>query len=182
MTDTHDDITLEPEEDGAEEKADSRIKKLRDELKKAKSEAAEYLAGWQRSKADYVNLSRRVREQEESHMNDGVARMAKSVIAVFDSLEAARISAEKAEGAVYDGIEQVIKQLEAALKEHGIVRFAPDSGAPFDPSRHEPVLTVATEREMDDNTVLETHQSGYEIGSTVIRPARVSVTHYQKKS
>lgn len=190
MTDTQDeDVVLEPENGGEEEHSASKIKKLREELKKAKVEAAEYLAGWQRSKADYINLSRRVREETERGMKNGTVRMAEGLIAVFDSLEAAEKSlpaaiaaqagADTSGTAVASGIAQVIAQLEAALREHDVVRFAPKAGETFDPERHEVVHTVATDGEKEDNTVSETLQSGYEIGGTLIRPARVAVKHYQ---
>lgn len=188
MTDS-DDVTIEPENDGAQDTAEEKLKKLRTELREAKAEAAEYLAGWQRSKADYINLSRRVREEAERGMKNGAARMAESLIAVFDSLEAAEKSlpaaaaaqagADTSGGAVASGIAQVISQLEAALREHDVARFTPTAGDLFDPERHEVVHTVATDSEKEDNTVSETLQSGYEIGGMLIRPARVAVKHYQ---
>lgn len=178
MTDS-DDVTIEPENDGAQDTAEEKLKKLRTELREAKAEAAEYLAGWQRSKADYINLSRRVREEAERGTKNGAARMAEGLIAVFDSLEAAEKSAAGAEAAVASGIAQVISQLEAALREHDVARFTPTAGDLFDPERHEVVHTVATDSEKEDNTVSETLQSGYEIGGMLIRPARVAVKHYQ---
>lgn len=182
MIDDQDDVVLEPEHDGAIEAADLKFKKLRDELKRSKAEAAENLAGWQRSKADYVNLSRRMREQEAREARNGLLKMALSVITVFDSLEAAEKSAqenkEKAGEALVEGIGQVTKQLTAVLKEHGIERFTPKAGDPFDPVLHESVQTVATSDEKEDNTVSETFQSGYAAREQVIRPARVSVRKF----
>jgi len=178
MNDAYDDVIIEPEDDGAEEKGDAKIKKLRDDLKKVKAERDEYLAGWQRSKADYVNLSRRTREQEESRTRSGVMGIARSIITVFDSLEAAQKAAEAVGGSVFDGIVQVTKQLEHALKENGVERFTPQEGEQFNPNFHEPMQTVATESEVEDNTVSETFQSGYKAGETAIRPARVSVKKY----
>ena len=175
MTDTENDVVFEPEDDGAEERFEQQLKKLREELKKVKTERDDYLAGWQRSKADYVNLSRRAREDEARVSQSGVLRFAQSIISVFDSLEAAHKAAEPEGGAVFSGISQVVKQLEAALKEHGISRFTPKEGDSFNPEKHEPIQTVATESEKEDNTVAETLQSGYEISGAVVRPARVTV-------
>lgn len=176
MSEEKDDVVIEPEGDGDEEAVNGKLKKLRDELKKTKSERDEHLAGWQRSKADYVNLSRRMREQEESLKTQSIARFAQSIIHIFDSLEAARHTAKDAGSTVQNGIDQVVKQLEAALKEHGVERYTPRVGDTFDPERHEPIKTVATESEKDDNTVSEVFQSGYELQGTIIRPARVSVS------
>lgn len=179
MSDADTDIVIEPEDDGASEKADAKVKKIKDELKRVTEERDEYLAGWQRSKADYVNLSRRVREQEEQLVKTSTAKVARSVITVFDSLEAAYGVAKQEGGALVGGLEQVIKQLEQALKDNGAHRFTPEPGDTFDPSRHEPIQTVATEVESEDNTVSETFQSGYEVSGMVVRPARVSVKRFQ---
>lgn len=170
------DVTIEPEEDGAEIQGDKKLKKLRDELKSVKQERDNNLAGWQRSKADYVNLSRRMREQESALGNLGTVRVAKSIVGVFDSLDAALESA--AEEGTKKGIEQVIKQLEQALGEHGVTRYIPKAGEPFNPERHEPVQTVATDDEKMDNTISNTFQSGFEMESGVIRPARVAVAKH----
>lgn len=175
MKDGEDDVVIEPEADGAEEATQSKLKKLRDELKHVKSERDEHLAGWQRSKADYVNLSKRMREQEGTLKTQSVASFAQSIIQVFDSLEAAHIAAKDAAPSVQEGVAQVTKQLESALKEHGVERYTPKAGDAFDPERHEPIQTVATESEKDDNTVSEVFQSGYELQGTIIRPARVSI-------
>lgn len=175
-----DDVIIEPENDGAEEKADTKVKKVRNELKRIQAERDEYLAGWQRSKADYVNLSRRMREQEAASSRQGVAKLARSVIAVFDSLEAAKKVAESdGTSSVVQGLIQVEKQMESALLELGVARVTPEVGASFDPLKHEPIQTVACTEENLDNTVSEVFQSGFEIDGVVIRPARVAVCHYQ---
>ncbi len=174
MKDT-DDITIELENDGAEEKTTAKLKKLREEIKKIKKERDEYLDGWQRSKADYVNLSRRMREQEELLTRNQTAKATAGMITVFDSLEAAYKSAKSDSGELLEGIKQVMGQLETVLKEHTVVRFTPKIGEAFDPERHEPIQTVATKDDKLDNTISETLQSGYEISGTIIRPARVVV-------
>lgn len=180
MTNT-DDVTVEPE-DELGGSAEAKLAKLRAALNEAKKERDEYLAGWQRSKADYVNLSRRAREESALQKKNGVAKLAESVITVFDSLEAALKGADR-EGAsetVTLGLTQVARQLESALSEHGVKRFTPSPGETLDPERHEPIHTVATDDEKEDNTVLETLQSGYEVDGMIVRPARVSVKRHRE--
>lgn len=177
MTDM-DEVVIEPEEENGEATSHQKLKKLRQERDEARKEAQEYLTGWQRSKADYVNLSKRAREAGEDVAQSAVTSLAQSIITVFDSLEAALKAAEDAPESVHTGIEQVAIQLENALKEHGIVRFSPKTGDAFEPEKHEPMQTVATEDESQDNTVAEVFQSGYEARGTVIRAARVTVNKF----
>jgi molecular chaperone GrpE len=158
-----DDVTLEEStEDGDTGTAEQKLKVLRDKLKAAQNEAGENLAGWQRAKADYVNLMKRMRDADQELGRAGVAALAREVIAVFDSIEAA-------------GLESVLKQLDTALQRHGVTRFTPAVGDQFDPTREEAVSTVATENKTEDNTIHEVLQSGYLMGTLTVRPARVVV-------
>lgn len=174
-----DDVIFEPEEDGKTQNSAQKMKKLREERDKARKERDEYLAGWQRSKADYVNLQRRMREASSDVAKVAVSGIVGNIIPVFDSLEAARKAAENAGEGVQKGIDQVVAQLQSSLKEHGVLRFQPKEGDAFDPERHEPMQTVATEDKNLDNTVHECYQSGFELGGTIIRPARVAVRKFQ---
>lgn len=149
------------------------------ELENMKRERDEYLAGWQRAKADYTNLSRRMKEDAEAQSRAGVVKFAQSIIPVFDSLEAAIKNALAGGNATLaDGMLQVLRQFEAALSSHRVVRIAPLPGAVFEPTLHEPVEAVATTRETEDNTISEVLQSGFELDGFVLRPARVRVYHY----
>lgn len=174
MTDV-DDVVLEPEGEEGTATDDQKLKKLRKERDEARKERDEYLTGWQRSKADYVNLTKRVRESSESASQAGLLGLAGSVVQVFDSLEAAEKAAASADASVQKGILQVTKQLESALNENGVERYAPKVGEQFDPTLHEPMQTLETKEEKEDNTVAECFQSGYRSQGQVIRPARVSV-------
>ncbi len=61
MTDENDEINekdteFETDEDIVEETGlNDKLKKLREELKICHKEKADYLAGWQRAKADFIN-------------------------------------------------------------------------------------------------------------------------------
>lgn len=52
---------VESTEDGDALSSKDFTKKLREELKVLRKEKEEYLTGWQRAKADYVNLQKRIR-------------------------------------------------------------------------------------------------------------------------
>lgn len=179
MSKGEDDIVFEPEEDGKTQNSAQKMKKLREERDSARHERDDYLAGWQRSKADYVNLQRRMREAGEEITKTAVATIVQSIIPVFDSLEAALHAAEEGDHNVKKGVEQVITQLESALKENGVTRFKPQQGDPFDPDKHEPMQTVASNKKNEDNTIHECYQSGFEMKGTTIRPARVAVRKFE---
>ena len=157
-----DEIILEDE--GANDTVELKLKILRDRLKKAGAEAAENLAGWQRSKADYVNLGKRMREMEEGMSRAGVRGVVGSLTDVFDSVEAS-------------GHPAILKQLDSSLTKLGVTRLRPEPDTEFDPATQEAVSTVATKDESQDNKVHSVLQSGYSVDGIIIRPARVSVYH-----
>lgn len=166
MTDDSADIEIEDStEDGDTGTAEQKLKLLRDKLRRAEAEAGENLAGWQRAKADYVNLQKRSREDFALVQDSGVSGTLAELAPVFDSIQA---SAHEA----------VIKQLDAALVKLGAERYQPNVGDVFDPNIHEPVSTVATSDQSLDNTIHSVLQSGYRRGTGIIRPARVTVYHF----
>jgi len=174
-----DDITIDTEidEGGDEVTPEAKIKTLRDKLKKSQAENAENLAGWQRAKADYVNLQKRMREAESDAGKAGVGAVVRDIVGIFDSLEAAERSAIQ-HGQMADGIVAVTKQLESILAKHGVIRFTPEVKSQFDPALHEPMQVVATNNKEEDNTLASVMQSGYTFHGITIRPARVSVFHF----
>lgn len=176
-----DDIIIEEEGEYSEGTPEQKLATLRDELREVKKERDEHLAGWQRAKADYVNLERRLREVRDAVEGETKAKVIMSVLKAFDSLEAA-LKAFKTSEDVAIGLSGVLRQADDSLKEHGIVRFTPNAGDPFDPILHEPVQILATETEKDDNTISETLQSGYRTEERTIRPARVSVFRYEENA
>lgn len=171
-----DDIVLEEGEEG-EKNASEKLSRVKRELVQAKKERDENLAGWQRAKADYINLERRLREVRESSERDAAKRLVEGFVTAFDAFDAGSKALE-GHKEVSDHLKMVSKQFNDALKNAGIERFAPEAGDSFDPLRHEPVQTLATEDEKADNTISECLQSGYAFGEHVIRPARVSVFRF----
>lgn len=164
-----DDVVLEPE-DNADATPEQRLKKLRDELKETKRAVGDNLAGWQRAKADYVNLERRMRGMGDELSKNAARNVALGFIPVLDSLEAAT--------AGNPDLNAILKQADESLKSHDITRYVPRPGEGFDPARHESVQVLATNEKKDDNTISKTLQSGYAMGDVIIRPARVIINHH----
>lgn len=168
-------------EDEAENPAIA-IRRLRDKLLKAESERAEYLEGWQRSRADFANL-KKDDEMRRSHTEERVrVSLAEEIIPVLDGFEMAFKSPSftKADPEWKKGIEGLYNQLLSALKRFGVVPYRATEGLAFDPTRHEAVREVPVEREEADHTIVACERSGYTLGDFIVRPAQVSVGVYKK--
>jgi molecular chaperone GrpE len=154
-----------------------------DELVRTAAERDEYLALAQRTQADFENYRKRVARDAALAQDRGVAKLAKELLPALDNLdraiEAALASApqggqaSETEDPLLAGVRLVRSELAAALARVGIEAFAP-LGEPFDPTRHEAVAHQPIEGAAA-GTVAEVYQSGYRMGETIIRPARVLV-------
>lgn len=145
------------------------------ELEVLRRQAAEYLDGWQRSRAEFANFKRRVeREQEEAR-----ARIAGEVLvrylSVLDDLERALKDRplEGEAGSWAEGIEMICRKLTALLEAEGVEPIAAD-GQAFDPNLHEAV-THEDSPTHQAGDIIEVIRRGYRIGERVLRPSQVRV-------
>ena len=167
----------ETADDGDELTSKDSIKKLRERLKKAEEERKEYLEGWQRAKADYVNAKREEDEERTKATARAKERIIHDLLPVLDSFELA--FANKTAWEAVDknwriGVEYIFTKLRGVLEEHGVTQVG-KVGERFDPRIHQSVESVETEDKNDDEKIVEVMQSGYTIGERVIRAARVKV-------
>lgn len=156
-------------------------KKLKEDIKRLQKEKEEYLTGWQRAKADYINL-----QKELDDIRKNSALLAKEVIIndilpVIDSFDVAfanKESWEKVDKNWRIGVEYIHQKLLGALRDNGVDNIG-EEGESFDPNLHESVDLVETDIKENDHKIFKVIQVGYKIGKRVIRPAKVSVYQYK---
>ncbi|MCD6094388.1 nucleotide exchange factor GrpE [bacterium] len=150
---------------------EKKIKKLKEKLKVCQKEKEEYLAGWQRERADFVNY----RQKEEERMKEKEQFLKEKIILeilpVLDNLEKAEkeLPEDLKEHSWAKGILEIKNQMESILKKEGVKEI--EKREKFDPAFHEAVKVV----EGEENKIIEILQKGYLLNGRVIRPARVKV-------
>jgi molecular chaperone GrpE len=176
------DVDFEPEEElGTLGAAKAKMQKLKDELEKVKAERQEYLDGWQRSKADAINMKR---ETEARAMRSGELlreELVHDIIPALDSFDMAAGSdawAEVSDG-WKSGMEMVRDQLIDALRRNGIDRFG-RVGDMYSPHLHDVI------QEQDDvagvpGSIVRILRFGYKNGERVIRPAQVVIKKHSEE-
>ncbi|MBU6321276.1 MAG: nucleotide exchange factor GrpE [Patescibacteria group bacterium] len=168
--DIDEESVVEPgEEEAGDERAEARVKKLREEIERLRKEKQEYMDGWQRAKADYVNALRRFEEEKKAERGRGVEKAAETLLPAFDALERA-----KEHGEIPAGFEAIAKQLASAFKELGLEPVGA-VGEPFDPAIHEAYGQDSTDDAGQDDTVSAILEKGYRLGGRTIRPAKVRI-------
>jgi len=168
MEEEKDDIVIEDDPDLTS--VQGKEKKLRDKVKLAEEKAKEYLDGWQKSQADFVNLRKRDEEEKKEFAKFATKSLLLELIPVLDSFNIAMSSGHKDLGPIYN-------QFSSILKSNGLEEI--DAvGKTFDPNFHEGVGMVKTDKKEEDHVVLEVVQNGYLLSGKVIRPAKVRIGEF----
>ncbi|MBR5130449.1 MAG: nucleotide exchange factor GrpE, partial [Alphaproteobacteria bacterium] len=136
-----------------------------------------------RLQAEMENLRKRTAHDMENHMKYAQAGFAKDLLPVADclanALDCAKKELENASDKTFlqnmiTGIEMVQKQLDSALKKHGVEKMS-TLGVIFDPNLHQ-VISQIDDAEHPSGTIVQEMQTGYTIGGDrVLREAMVVV-------
>ena len=169
MPDEKDEIVMEASF-AAEEAFGNKLKKLREELKACQKGKADYLAGWQRAKADFINARRDEEKARAEFAKFAAERVLSEMLAVADSLELAGEEAKP-----------IYAQLREILKREGVEPIEA-LGKNFNPEEHEALEEKEVLDEKEDNMVVEELRKGYKIHNQVLRPSKVKIGVYKIKS
>jgi molecular chaperone GrpE len=121
------------------------------------------------------NVRKRAQRDIESANRYGLEKLAQELLPVKDSLELAVQNASRADAASQKaGSEATLALLSKALDKFGVRPIDP-AGEPFDPERHEAMMTQVSST-AEPNSVLQVVQPGYELNGRLLRPARVIVS------
>lgn len=169
------DTTTDPEGEAAESGEPPPELPAPNELDKAREDAAKLKDMLVRTAADFDNFRKRTKRELDDARRSGRDDLLKDLLPVFDNLERAIQSAQKATDvkAVSDGIAMILKQFDSTLGRAGIARV-PAVGAMFDPSMHEAIQQIETD-EHPPGTVVAEVQPGYREGERLVRAAMVVV-------
>ena len=159
------------------------IKKLRERLKKCQEEKQEYLNGWQRAQADFVNARKRSESEQKEFAAFAAQNLLRELLPVLDSFDVAfshKESWEKAPSEWRAGIEQIYAKLQSLLARSQVVAFDP-VGEIFDPREHVSVSSIAVDKKEDEHRIVSVAQKGYKLQEKILRPAHVVVGEYEEE-
>lgn len=167
-----------PASNGADQSAEA-ASAAHNELEALKAKSAEYLEGWQRSRAEFANYKRRVEKEQGETYQNATARVISRFLDVNDDFDRALrempadLTDSEAVAKWAAGMALIQRKLQNLLEAEGVHRLEAD-GQPFDPQQHEAV----TQEESDDHApgqIIGVVRHGYRLGDKVIRPAMVRV-------
>lgn len=152
--------------------------KIIQELKQCKKEKDEYLAGWKRAKADFVNYKKEEGQRFVEFGRMSQEALMQELIAVLDSFALGTIMSH-GETMEKKGVELIRNQLADTLSKYGLEKIQVSSGAAFNPSIHEAVTEEASDK--PEGVIIEEVEAGYMFSGKVLRPARVKISKGKSK-
>ncbi|MBI1971483.1 MAG: nucleotide exchange factor GrpE [Candidatus Wildermuthbacteria bacterium] len=148
----------------AEEKSIEEIKKERDE----------YLAGWQRARADFINYKKEEMERIRGLMEYAEAEFLLNILPILDNVERAEKNiSDQARLPLGQGFLQIGQQIKNFLKSHGVEELKTEKEK-FSPEFHEAVEEVEGTG-LEQGTVTEVVEKGYMLHGKLLRPAKVKI-------
>jgi molecular chaperone GrpE len=157
-----------------------RSEDIEKQITELKAQAAEYLAGWQRAKADYINFKKETEEKQKMLFEFANATLLMEFLSIYDNLKKALLSMNNEQFTMNnelkawgEGIKQIKKQFEDLLKDHGIEEIK-TIGEKFNPEFHEAVGKEKKDGVIADIIISEA-RTGYLMKGKVLVPAKVIV-------
>ena len=153
------------------------------ELEECQKLKEEYLAGWQRERADFLNYKKEEIERIGEFFKYAAEEFVLKILPVLDNFDVAvkKLPENLQNEENVKGILQIKIQLQDFLKSQGLEEVK-TVGEAFDPNLHEiieeiePSFAEASEgKEIKSGIIIEEIQKGYKINGRLLRPARVKV-------
>ena len=143
------------------------------QLKECEKLKNEYLAGWQRARADFLNY----KKEEERRLGDFSDYINRNfvfeLLPVLDSFQRAQEEVKKKGNKLDEGFLKIEEQLLNILKRQGLEEIQCKVGDSFDPNFQETIEAVEDKRKAGQ--IVEIVQKGYKFKDKILRPVKVKV-------
>jgi len=168
---------VDTDEEGKELGSSAKLKQLREKLKTAVEEKQQYLTGWQKEKAEFINIRRRDEEGKQEFLKFAVQGLLEELLPVLDSFDVAMSNKEAWNSVSAEwrtGVEKIYNQFKGILSKNGVEAFG-EVGETADPAKFHMIGVDETTDVKLDHTVSVVLQKGYVIKEKVLRPAMVRI-------
>lgn len=152
-----------------------QIRELELQLLSKNEENAKLKDGFLRARAEVENVHRRAEEENLKAKKFAVERFANDLLATKDSLEAALNAKEQTIENFHNGVDLILKQLNAAFEKNHLLEVNPINQEKFDPNYYQAIRMIPN-AEVPKDCVISVLQKGYLISDRILRPAMVIVS------
>jgi molecular chaperone GrpE len=159
-----------------------KIAKLKERIKKLTTEKDEYMNGWQRERADFVNFKKRSEEERKEYIKFANENLLEEMLTVLESFDMAFVNKEQWNSVPENwrvGVEYIHSQLVKILDDNGLKEFTPKVGDKFDVKLHVAEEVTPVENETDDGVIKEIKKKGYTMNGKIIIAPKVVVGEFK---
>lgn len=144
--------------------------------KECEKKKEEYLAGWQRARADFLNYKKEEMQRIGALVGMSQAEIILKLLPILDNFDIIeeKLSDDLKNNSEVKGVLQIKTQIQDFLKKYGIEEVK-SLGKKFDPNFHEVVEQVET-KEKESGVIVKEIQKGYTLQGKIIRAAKVRVS------
>lgn len=145
------------------------------ELTNLEKKANEYLDGWRRAKADYLNLKKETEKRQAEIIQFSNAALLAELIPIYNNFKLAwqHVPVDQQKEGWVIGFEHIKNQMTDFLKNLGIEEIK-TVGEKFNPDIHEALIHEAQEG-FESDVVFAEVTPGYTLHGKVLQPAKVKV-------
>ncbi len=154
---------------------DKEVEELKSKLDECVKEKEEYLNGWKRSRADFVNYKNEEAERIVRSVEYREEEIMSEIIMIADNFEDAKkeIPEDRIKKDEFiTGFLRIKDRINDLIKKMGLEEIE-SLGKEFDPNFHEAVELI--EASGESGTIIEETLKGYKRNDRVVRPSKVKV-------
>lgn len=144
-----------------------------EECETIKKERDEYLEGWKRAKADFINYKKEEESRLRSILDLQRTMFAEELIRILENFRLG-LRSWKGEGPERAGMELIKNQLEDVLRRYGAEPIPSGVGRHFNPETSE-CIEMVEKGAVESGAVTEEVETGYTMNGKVIKPSKVKV-------
>jgi molecular chaperone GrpE len=160
-----------------------KLAKLKEKIKKLEAEKAEYMNGWQRERADFVNFKKRTEEERKEYIKFANESLLEEMLSVLESFDMAFMNKEQWNSVPQNwrvGVEYIHSQLVKILDDNGLKEFTPKEGDKFDPHLHVAEEMMAVTEKEKDGQIVSVKKKGYKLNDRIIIAPKVAVGEFKQ--
>ena len=158
-------------------KIEIELEGLKKQLKECQKLKNEYLTGWKKERANFLNYKKEEKERAEELRKYAIEELILKFLPILDNLNIAeeKVPREELEKNHWlGGFLRIKRQILEFLRNQGVEEIT-CLGEKFDPNYQEAVEMVEVKGK-EPGIVVEEIKKGYKLRSKVIRPARVKIS------
>lgn len=163
---------------------EDETRELQKQLEECQKMKDEYLTGWQRSRADFLNYKKDEMERISSILKYGYEELILKILPILDNFERAEqqqkfflenFNEQEKEkiDKIIQGFLQIKFQFSNFLKNLGVEEIEVKTGDSFDINFHEIIEEVESDGQV--NKIVEVIERGYKLWDKIIRPVKVKI-------